>query len=315
MRRNFKIILSELALVLVLFAALSGCSKKSISYVETDYQVERGGIRLFVQKIELEGSSASGSHGKDILLVHGLTFSSWQFDLDVDDYSLARYLARKGYRAWIFDIAGFGRSQKVKDGFAVDSEWSAADAEAVAQFILKESGTDRIDVLGWSMGGVTAALFAESRPDMVRRMILYAPILTAFGKVEVTEPYIHFGWKGAVGDFQQTQAGDIDYSIVEKNVVNAYASQCWRYDGPGSPTGRRCEIFSGEGNRLFDAEGISVPTMIIYGDMDNYMNMDVLDSVKNGLIKKILVPGASHMMMVEKPYYRKFQKEIASFLK
>ena len=84
------------------------------------------------------------------MLVHGLTYSSHEFNVDYKDYSLAKYFARRNYDVWLLDIAGYGQSQEVEDGFMPNSDYAAEDIAAAAKFILGKSKAESLDVLGWS---------------------------------------------------------------------------------------------------------------------------------------------------------------------
>ena len=126
-----------------------------------------------------------------VLLIHGVTYSSHEFDIDYKDYSLVRRLAREGYAVWRLDIAGFGQSGEVEDGFLPDSDYAAEDINAAVEEIVKESGDDKIDVLGWSWGTVTTGRFAADHPEHINRLVLYAPILSGIGEADITEPFHH----------------------------------------------------------------------------------------------------------------------------
>lgn len=54
---------------------------------------------------------------RSILLIHGVACSSHEFDINYEDCSLVRALARGGYAVWRLDIAGFGQSEAVEDDF------------------------------------------------------------------------------------------------------------------------------------------------------------------------------------------------------
>ncbi|MCR5735007.1 MAG: hypothetical protein K6G22_10410 [Lachnospiraceae bacterium] len=94
-----------------------------IEYSDDIYPLERNGTELFLSALSVKDARPE----KNILLVHGVTYSSHEFDIDYKDYSLARALAREGYCVWRLDIAGFGRSGEVSDGFLPDSDYAAED--------------------------------------------------------------------------------------------------------------------------------------------------------------------------------------------
>ncbi|SCW61958.1 hypothetical protein SAMN02910456_02201 [Ruminococcaceae bacterium YRB3002] len=56
-----------------------------------------------------------------------------------------------------------------------------------------QAGTqaEKIDILGWSWGTVTVSRFLAGHGEHINRVILYAPILSGVGAVDVTEPFHH----------------------------------------------------------------------------------------------------------------------------
>lgn len=277
------------------------------------FPLERNGLALHLDRIQVEGSTPQ----KQILLVHGLTYSSHEFDVDYADYSLARYLARQGYGVWRMDVAGYGQSAAVKDGFQPASDYAADDIAAAAKYIMASTGAKNIDVLGWSWGTVTSSRFAARHPEMVRKLVLYAPILTGLGASKVTAPFNANTWKHAAGDFQTTPGGDIDYSITDPAVVAFFQSNCWRYDQDSSPNGGRRDLLVDPTVPLIPLDKIKAPTLVIGGDKDPYLNMPRMRETPKHLPKGsrlIVVPGAAHAMMMEKPYYQKFREDVVKFL-
>jgi pimeloyl-ACP methyl ester carboxylesterase len=269
-------------------------------------------------------------------MVHGLTYSSHEFDVNYGDYSLARFFAREGYSVWLLDIAGYGRSEKVEDGFMPNSDYAAEDIKAAAELIVKESKTDKLNVLGWSWGTVTSGRFAAKYPELVDKLVLYAPILLGYGAPAIAPEelgltdYNQNTWKGAMEDFQPLDGITIDEDIVEPSVAAAFLFNCWRYDGTGSPNGGRYDLYIG-GDDLIPIEAIEAPTLLIAGDKDNYVFAasdparveplkEVFDAAfktleQKGLGSKKLVPGAAHAMLMEKPYYKELREAVLDFLK
>lgn len=285
-----------------------------LQYEEEIVPLERAGVGLFLERLSIRGEKAD----KQVLLVHGLTYSSHEFDVNVGDYSLARYLARQGYAVWTVDIGGYGRSQEMKDGFKPNSAYAAEDIAAAARKILEISGAKKLDVLGWSWGTVTSALFAEKYPDLVNKLVLYAPILTGLGEADVKNPFNHNTWEHAAGDFQTGPDGQIDYAIVEPEVVNAFQSGAWRYDKDSSPNGGRKDLLVKPDRLLISFDKLKAPTLVIGGDKDPYLNLPALEkeiAKLPGGSRFELIPGAAHAMMMEKPYYKRFREIVAEFLR
>ncbi len=290
-------------------------SAKSVSsYTVTEYPLTRNGIKLHLDCTTLDGKKAD----KNILLTHGVTYSSHEFDVDYKDYSLARFLARNGYAVWKLDIAGFGQSGKVKDGYMPDSDYAAEDINAAVNKIVKKSGQKKIDILGWSWGTVTAGRYAAKHSEHLNKLVLYAPILSGLGNYEVNEDFHHNTWEHAADDFQRDKKGGFDYKITEPEMIEMFCSSCWHYDEENSPNGGRRDICVDKSKKLIDLSTITVPTQVICGGNDPYLNYSLVNSAKKLLPKGSetkIIKGGAHVIMYEKPYYHKFQKTLIGFLK
>lgn len=279
----------------------------------TEFPLERNGLRLHVQRTEYQ----ENTNAKPLLLVHGLTYSSHEFDIEYQDYSVVRFFARMGYSVWTLDIAGYGRSEKPADGFTVTSAYAAEDIAAAAECIRQHSGHNKLHVLGWSWGTVTSATFAEKHPDYVEKLFLYAPILTGLGERAVTVPFQTTSWEHAADDFQKLPDGSIDYSIVEPAVAAVFLAHCWRYDGEGSPNGGRRDLLVASQERLINATALRMPVLLITGDQDAYVDLAVAKDTMRHLpsgSQLVILQGGGHAMMMEKPLYATFRHNVLHFL-
>ena len=285
---------------------------------ETEYflesvPLERNGYALHLDCMTTENADPA----RQILLVHGATYSSHEFDVNYEDYSLVRRLAREGYHVWRLDIAGYGRSEAVEDGFLPDTAYAAEDIRAAVEKIVQVSGRDAIDVFGWSWGTMTTGRFAAEHPEHIRKLVLYAPLLMGLGEKDAGEAFNHNTWAGAAEDFQTNEDGSFDEEMADPVIIEMYCSSCWHYDGDSSPRAWRKDAFVDEKTRLIDLERISVPTYVIYGTKDPYMNLDALEGVSDELPEGSEVKefeGGSHILLYEKPFYREFQDGVVDFL-
>ena len=288
-------------------------SESEISYTKTAYSLSRNGIELHLDCTVADGTKPE----KNILLTHGVTYSSHEFDVDYKDYSLVRFLAGQGYAVWKLDIAGFGHSGEVKDGFMPDSYYAAEDINAAVEKIVSESGSDKIDILGWSWGTVTASRFAAKHQEHIDRLVLYAPILSGLGKYEVNEPFHHNDWEHAADDFQRSADGSFDLSITEPEMIEMFCSSCWHYDKESSPNGGRRDICVDKSEKLIDLSKITVPTLVICGSNDPYLNFELVNDSTKALPEGSeleIIEGGAHVIMYEKPYYKEFQNKLSEFL-
>jgi pimeloyl-ACP methyl ester carboxylesterase len=100
-----------------------------------------------------------GENPEPLLLAHGWGDTGETFQFVVDHLSTRRTVVA-------FDARGFGRTEWPQDGYWFPDY--LADLEAIIDAI---SPNDPLDLLGHSMGGNVAMLYAGVRPQRVRRLI------------------------------------------------------------------------------------------------------------------------------------------------
>jgi pimeloyl-ACP methyl ester carboxylesterase len=107
---------------------------------------------------EVEGPAS----GPVVVLVHGLgsRAEDWR--------DLAPYIAKAGYRVYLPDLIGYGRSQKPED-----FSYSVHDEANVVCAYLDALGIKEVDLGGWSMGGAIAQHVAAAHPERIRRLLLF----------------------------------------------------------------------------------------------------------------------------------------------
>jgi pimeloyl-ACP methyl ester carboxylesterase len=106
---------------------------------------------------------AEGAAGEPVVvLVHGLGGRG------EDWLALARRLAKAGFRVYLPDLPGYGRSEK-----PVEFSYSVPDEADTVVGFLDVMGLQQVDLGGWSMGGWIAQEIASQHPDRVRRLMLF----------------------------------------------------------------------------------------------------------------------------------------------
>src|SRR5215470_9908237 len=102
--------------------------------------------------------------GPPLLLIHGLLGGSfcWRFNLPA--------FAQR-FTVLAIDLPGSGESENSQNG----NYGMLAQAGYLA-FLLKELGLERVDLVGASWGGGVAQLVAAAKPELVRSLILVAPV-------------------------------------------------------------------------------------------------------------------------------------------
>jgi pimeloyl-ACP methyl ester carboxylesterase len=97
-----------------------------------------------------------------VLLVHGLGGSAEGW------LGLTHYLVKAGYRVYLSDLLGYGRSAK-----PADFSYSVPDEAAVIVGFLDVLNLKQVDLGGVSMGGWIAQCLASNHPERVRRLMLF----------------------------------------------------------------------------------------------------------------------------------------------
>jgi pimeloyl-ACP methyl ester carboxylesterase len=99
--------------------------------------------------------------GPPVILFHGLGGHA------EDWWNVAPVLAKAGFRVYMPDLIGFGRSQQ-----PADFSYSVRDQAAVVLAFMDTLGLKQADLGGWSMGGWIVQLVAFKHPERVGKLIL-----------------------------------------------------------------------------------------------------------------------------------------------
>ena len=102
------------------------------------------------------------ANGQVVVLVHGLggRAEDWR--------NLAPWFSKAGYRVYMPDLIGYGRSQK-----PADFSYSMTDEAAAVVGFMDALGLKQVDLGGWSMGGWIVQIVASSHSERVKRLILF----------------------------------------------------------------------------------------------------------------------------------------------
>ena len=100
--------------------------------------------------------------GPAVLLVHGLggRAEDWR--------NLAPYFAKAGFRVFMPDLLGYGRSDR-----PADFSYSVRDEAGVVVAFMDALGLKQVDLGGWSMGGWIVQIVAGTHPERVKRLMLF----------------------------------------------------------------------------------------------------------------------------------------------
>ena len=201
------------------------------------------------------------ANGFGVILCHGMESSKESLKL----LHLGESLSRAGYTALRFDFTGAGES--TGDFESITCTRQVEDLEA-AHELLKERGVAEVGVIGSSMGGTTALMYASRATGVVAVATLAAP----FDPRELLER-----------DFPPK------------------AIALWRAQGFIDFNGRRLTTDFLEEALTVDPAGaaarITCPVLVIHGDADATVPVSQawsLHAALSGEKELLILPGADH---------------------
>jgi pimeloyl-ACP methyl ester carboxylesterase len=341
-----------LFIVFMLFASLAQAKT-----VKQDVMIDAldPGIKLFVRSKMAEGQSRF-TDDNIVLFVHGATYPSTpDFDLPYKDYSWADWMVDKGYVVYMFDKRNYGFSSREK---AMDeapannrpvtrSYLAIRDIGAVVDHIRQKHKVNKVTLIGWSWGAMTAGYYSSLNSEKVHKLVMYAPLYSfahhtnlgaGSGSQNKRKPN-EFNY--ALGAYRLgSKAGndarwDGEIPVPDKNsyreegVRDAFALEALKTDPTSetrSPPSLRApngvledSFMQATGRALWNASSIYVPTLVIAGEFDTWSYAEDREGLMRDLInaparKQVVIKNATHFVLFEKPRFE-FFGEIANFLK
>jgi pimeloyl-ACP methyl ester carboxylesterase len=164
MRWAWKVLLVAIAVVVV---AGIGFLVRPVDYFDGWMYLNEDLSGVQSRSVKVEGYRVhylveGPASGPAVVLVHGLGGSA------EDWRNLAPYLANAGFRVYMPDLLGYGRSERPKD-----FSYSVRDEAAIVVGFLDAMGLKQVDLGGWSMGGWIVQLVAVEHPDRISRLMLF----------------------------------------------------------------------------------------------------------------------------------------------
>ena len=272
-----------------------------------------------------------------LFLPGGATSSVPTYDLGFEDYSWMEYLARAGFDVFALDLTGYGHSPRptmdepcntnppqhvllVPNPLAApcpleypfrlaNTSSEQSEIAAAVAYIRALRGVKRVSLVGWSLGGHRAGLYAAQHADTVDRLVLLAPNYVRTSPS--TPPALpQTGFPMGL----RSRADQVNWPGVScpDQVDAAVKDPLWatvnEYDPLGATWGppggvMRIPVTSQWGWNATSAGQVTAPTLIVRGALDTTISPvnvghlhDDLGTTEKALVT---VPCASHFMMWE----------------
>ncbi|WP_316632952.1 alpha/beta hydrolase [uncultured Flavobacterium sp.] len=269
-------------------------------YIETDKNV-----KLYVKDY---------GTGKPVILIHGWPFSNemWEYQID--------FLVQNNYRVIAYDRRGFGKSSHPYDGYDYDT--LTDDLKEIIEQLQLENAT----LVGFSMGGgEVVRYFSRHSGKGVTKAVLISvtvPFLLQTNenpdgypkeKTENTANAIKADRIGFMDNFGKTFFGiNIINRPLSTPLLEYYRTLC----SVASPraTLKCAESFSFTDFRN-ELDFIKVPTLIIHGDDDKIVPIDLTSKKAAKAITEntyIVYEGAPHGLFYT--HKDKLNKDLLDFL-
>jgi pimeloyl-ACP methyl ester carboxylesterase len=281
-----------------------------------------GGLKLFLR--HLPARAASPGKLKVVLYVHGGTFpSASSIAHRFDGRSWRDELAAAGFDVWGLDFQGFGASDPYPEMSEPAENKPALGQAGVAggqleqavRFICEHHHVRKISIIAHSWGTIATGLFAGRCPELVERLVFFAPIAW---RQKQAEPQIYPAWR-LVSLKDQWDRFTQDVPAGEPAVLNRRNFDEWgelyldtdaesRLRSPASvktPSGPWQDIaLAWAGQLAYDPAGIRAPVDLIHGEWDRAStdaDADWLfDALKNSPGRReVKISRATHLMHLE----------------
>jgi pimeloyl-ACP methyl ester carboxylesterase len=293
------------------------------------------GRSLFLRYLGPTGSSRSP---KVVLYIHGATFpSALSIAHRFDGCSWRDELNASGYHVWGLDFLGYGGSDRYEEmsqpaeGVPPLGRANSASRQIhrAAQFIIQKQNVQRISIIAHSWGTMAAAQFAGLHPELVNRMVFFAPIaqrsksnpvatLPGWCLVSLQEQWDRFTEdvpSGAAPVLLKRHFEDWGPLYLDTDFES-------RGRFPASvkvPTGPVQEIAEAHAGRLaYSPDLVTKPVAIVRGEWDHLVtDSDALwlfQALKNSPVKRdVKISRATHLMHLEESRYALY-REAQTFL-
>jgi pimeloyl-ACP methyl ester carboxylesterase len=254
--------------------------------------------------------------GTPLVLVHG-------FGNDAHIWDDAAPAVAECYRTVALDLRGHGDSDRDPE-CRYDYDFHVADLEAVFAAL----GIERVVLVGHSLGGRIATLFAGRHPDRMAGLVIVdsAPELDVRGTVRIRVDLQKTGGGGDPSFGSEAEYRDVlahNYPAVSREILARMAHHGLRRrdDGRYEPKldpawfKGRSDAAADEAalrareerltREMWDAlANVPCPTLVVRGAASDVLSADVADRMVDEVLKHgqlAVIPRAGHSVMVDNP--------------
>jgi len=307
---------------------------------EASIPSDTAGIALYVRN-KRPACAAADQEKRVLLYVHGATYpSETAFDLALDGESWMDFIAKHGWDVWLVDLRGYGRSTRppemdrpaAENGPIVDTATAVRDVATAVAHVRKETGAEKVTLLGWSWGTTIMGRYAATHGADVAKLVLYAPVwlrttptaLAGSGPLPayrtVTRENAKKRWVAGVPE-------DKVAGLIPPGWFEAWADATWATD----PTSKESGLLRAPNGVIQDIRGywfadkpfydpaqITAPTLVVVAEWDQdtptYMAQAVFTKLTAAPWRRLVTIGeGTHTVIMERNRSQLF-REVQVFL-
>lgn len=254
--------------------------------------------------------------GRPVVMMHGIRGYAETFA------GIAAAL-QPGFRVIAYDQRGRGRSDW-DPGRNYYTDAYVADLAAIVDTL----ELDVFDLLGHSMGGINAIVYAAAHPRRVRRLVIEDAGPGAFEtsagatriRQELAATPVRFDSWEAAGDFMRALRPSVTEEARQQRLQSMLkpcegGGYTWRYDHAGIAATR----LRPDPARVVDltphVQAIACDTLVVRGGRSDYLQPDMVQRMRDGnpRIAAVEIPDAGHYIHDDQPAL--FFQAVAGFLK
>ncbi|MEN8234576.1 MAG: alpha/beta fold hydrolase [Actinomycetota bacterium] len=260
---------------------------------EQERPVHVPGRTVFVGEREFFVRETGPEDAPPLVLSHG-----WSFDGEMNFFPIIPALTER-FRVIVPDHRNHGKSERIRGSFDIENL-----AEEIVG-VLDELGYDRVDLFGYSMGGLAAQAVAHRHPERVRRLILAG---TAAHPVDRrrTGAFVVIWLARAVARLSKKEAALFTFRYLRRNGLTDPSHERWMWT---ALLNRDPTLFyeSAFAAWRFDSRPwigeIAVPTMVIVPTLDQIVpprsQYDLAQRIHADRVVEL--DGAGHESVLARP--------------
>jgi pimeloyl-ACP methyl ester carboxylesterase/heme-degrading monooxygenase HmoA len=261
-----------------------------------------------------------------VLFIHGSSVpSSLSFGFRMGGYSWMDQLAENGIESFALDFLGYGNSDRYPEmakgspaGTPVGRATEAyKDIDSAVNLVIKRTGVKKIDLVAHSWGASVALLYASKFPDMIHKLVLFAPLTLRNGSEDTGQTgssYEEMTPETRVEQMDELAPKEFRPALEKK--LDSVWKKTWLQsdvlarDNKSKmvrfPAGPGQDIEDLKHNRpYYDPAEIKVPVLIIRGEWDSYPSNEDAGNLFSWLAhapskKYVVIAHGSHVMHLER---------------